>query len=264
MHFTTLLIEPPGIDSQLINLMLAPEKFLVNKAECGPKAWNLIIESDPPDLVIVDTDLPLNGNVRIGASQLMELMSRRSGWRKIPKLVLTSDSSSSIFQQTTKKNVCAAILKPYDPRRFIQEVFNCISKRLDAHIKEINRQHIQLGTQIKNITNMLNQGDTINLKNRLGTILAEIEDHFAFEEQYMSQHFYPDFVEHQKGHKQVLTNAAKLIDEICTSSPMIANQKIKQLSTDVFDVTDDKKYIGFLYGLLESLTTHLKTVDFKE
>ncbi|MET0005984.1 MAG: response regulator [Candidatus Thiodiazotropha sp.] len=105
MHFTTLLIEPPGIDSQLINLMLAPEKFLVNKAECGPKAWNLIIESDPPDLVIVDTDLPLNGNVRIGASQLMELMSRRSGWRKIPKLVLTSDSSSSIFQQTTKKNL---------------------------------------------------------------------------------------------------------------------------------------------------------------
>ncbi|MES9829191.1 MAG: response regulator [Candidatus Thiodiazotropha sp.] len=257
MHFTTLLIEPPGIDSQLIDLMLAPEKFLVTKAECGPAAWNLIIESEPPDLVIIDTDLPLKGNVHIGASRLMELMSSRPDWSKIPKLVLTSHSSSSIFQQTTKKNVCAAILKPYDPRRFIQEVFNCIRKRLDAHIKEINRQHIQLGTEIKNVCNMTNQED---IKESLGMIHSHIESHHAFEEQFMSQHCYPDFIDHQKGHKQMLKDTEILIDEIYSSNPNGAIEKMKQLNVVVFDEDQDKKYISFLYDLLDSLTSDLKSL----
>ncbi|PVV08018.1 MAG: hypothetical protein B6D77_12640 [gamma proteobacterium symbiont of Ctena orbiculata] len=252
MHFTTLLIEPPGLDSQLINLMLAPEKFRVKSVECGPVAWNLILGSDPPDLVLIDTDLPLNGNVRIGASQLMELMSSRPGWKDIPRLVLTSDSSTSIFQESDKTNVCSAILKPYDPRRFIQEICNCISKSLDAHIREVNRQHIQLGTKIKNLANIQSQKQ---IKESLGGILTDIEMHFDFEEKFMSEHYYPDFIEHQKGHQQLYKNAKMLIDEICSGDRVTFNKKIDQLSINVFDgVEDDKKYINFLYKLLDSLT----------
>ncbi|PVV08713.1 MAG: hypothetical protein B6D82_14975 [gamma proteobacterium symbiont of Ctena orbiculata] len=259
MHFTTLLIEPPGTDSQLINLMLAPEKFHVKTAECGPVAWNQILENDPPDLVIVDTDLPLTGNVRIGAAQLLDLMSERPRWRNAPNLMLTSDSSSAIFQQSNKKSVCAAILKPYDPRRFIQEVYNCIRKQLDAHIKEVNRQHIELGTEIKNVAKMYNQNA---IKGRLKGILNSLERHFKFEEEFMLQHYYPDLDVHQKGHRQIFAKAKELIDEICHRDQVITGDKIDLIIENVFDgVEDDKKYIAFLYDLLESLTNHITTAN---
>ncbi|MBT3059607.1 MAG: hypothetical protein KME44_12400 [Candidatus Thiodiazotropha sp. (ex Lucina pensylvanica)] len=257
MHFTTLLIEPPGTDSQLINLMLAPEKFHVKTAECGPAAWNLILENDPPDLVIIDTDLPLAGNVRIGAAQLLDLMSERLRWRNAPKLMLTSDDSAAIFQQSNKKSVCAAILKPYDPRRFIHEVYCCIRKQLDAHIKEVNRQHIELGTEIKSVAKLYNQNA---IKGRLKEILNSLERHFEFEEEFMLQHYYPDLKAHQKGHRRLFDNAKELIDELCRSDQVITGAIIDQIIDNVFDgVDDDKKYIAFLYDLLESLTSHITT-----
>ncbi|MEW8508448.1 MAG: response regulator [Candidatus Thiodiazotropha sp.] len=257
MHFTTLLIEPPGTDSQLINLILAPEKFHVKTAECGTDAWNLIIESDPPDLVIIDTDIPLKGNVRIGAAQLMDLMSQLPQWHKTPKLMLTSDASSTVFQQASKKGVCAAILKPYDPRRFIHEIHCCIRKQLDAHIKEVNRQHIELGTEIRNVAKIYNQ-DAIKAK--LKEILNGVERHFAFEEAYMLHHYYADLEEHRTGHEQIYSQAKKLIDDICQGGQVITGDKLDQIIATIFDgVDDDKKYIGFLYELLESLTSEITT-----
>ncbi|MEW8149559.1 MAG: hemerythrin family protein [Candidatus Thiodiazotropha endolucinida] len=98
----------------------------------------------------------------------------------------------------------------------------------------MNRQHIQLGTQILNVAKMKNQGDINNLKERLGAILTDIEMHFSFEEDYMSRHYYPEFTEHQKGHRQVLTKAERLIDEICSGYPVVDREKVKQLSTVVF------------------------------
>jgi hemerythrin-like metal-binding protein len=257
MHFTTLLIEPPGVDSQLINLMLAPEKFHVKTAECGPDAWNLILESDPPDLVIIDTDLPLNGDLRIGASQLIELMQERPGWSHTPRLILTSDGSSTIFQQVDKAHVCAAILKPYDPRRFIQEIYHCLRNKLDAHIKELNRQHIELRNLIKNVAKSQNQK---TIKEGLRDFLIYLERHFDFEEQYMQHHYYPYVVEHQEGHGTLYAKAKKLINGICRSDQVITGDIMDNVILSVFDgVEDDKKYIDFLYELIDSLTNQITT-----
>ena len=255
MHFTTLLIEPPGIDSQLLQVMLAPEKFRVDSVECGSDAWNLIIRNDPPDLVIIDTDLPLSGRIRIGATQLLELMSTQPRWQQIPRLVLTSDDSSDILRHIKDPHICAAILKPYDPIRFMQEVFNCLSRYLQRHIEEVNRQHLQLGTQVKRVAATCRLQTAHDINGSLRAIPAAMEKHFEFEEAFMSRHNYPDFMAHYQGHLQIRTKVNALIEETCAGEPSRFAEKIEQLGKNILDgVDDDKRYIDFLYGLIDSLT----------
>ncbi len=254
MHFSTLLIEPPGIDSQLLQLMLAPEKFRVETAEWGPDAWNLILQTMPPDLVIVDTDLPLSGTLRIGASQQLTLMADRPQWRNTAKLVLTSDPSTSILQTAKAAGVSSMIRKPYDPRRFMQAIYESLSHILEVHIKEINRQHLQLGNQLAELIKSCKSGDTLAAKKKLMRLPNAIDAHFVFEEGFMARHNYPDLIKHHHGHRELMAKTEAVIGELCSSDSDIDVTRLELLNKELFvGVDDDKKYIDFLYDLIDSL-----------
>ena len=254
MHFTALLIEPPGIDSQLLKLMLAPEKFRVQSAECGQQAWNLILESAPPDLVIIDTDLPLNGSIRIDAAQLMNLMREQPDWEHVPKILLTSENTPRIMRFTNDPSIEAAILKPYDPRRFMQEVCDSQRKMLQKHIEEVNRQHLELGALLQDAIKQVERQSTAHIGPTLNQLISTIQKHFAFEEQFMSKHSYPDLIEHQKNHRQLLDRADVLITQHLKRQTAMTVDKLEKLRKALFeDLSDDKKYIQFLQELRTSL-----------
>lgn len=248
VHFSILLIEPPGIDSQLINLMLAPENFHVSSAECGTEAWNLIQESDPPDLVVIDIDLPVSGQIRIGGNQLLQLLGKKSGWRDVPKMILTSSQNSSIPKQLPVSQIEAIILKPYDPRRFMDEIYGSLSKHLDSHIQEINRQHIHLASLIQELATLSSKAsDRYTIHQKLKEFLEFTSHHFAFEENFMYQHNYPDFAIHHQNHNQLLTETNTLVSEIVSGSQPIHPKTVGLLKRDFFDdVSDDERYITFL------------------
>lgn len=263
MHFRTLLIEPPGIDSQLIRVMLAPEKFQVEAAECGPDAWNLIQRTEAPDLVVIDTDLPLSGDLHIGASQILELMSSRPEWRQTPKLILVTEQKPGMLQMARNAGSSVIILKPYDPRRFMQEIFNSLTQILEHHIETVNHQHVQLAARLQRAAqderNDCNPGQAH--KTTLAGILDAIEEHFAFEERFMSRHNYPGFIEHHSNHQQRLERARVLTQTpVDNSADQVANSA-ERLRNELFDdIEDDRKYIDFLHGLRRSLGVGEKPV----
>lgn len=256
MHFTALLIEPPGIDSQLLKLMLAPEKFRVKSAECGQQAWNLILESTPPDLVVIDTDLPLRGNIRIDATQLLKLMRKQPAWEHVPKIILTSENTPRIMRFTQDPSIEAAILKPYDPRRFMQEVYDSQSKLLEKHIQEVNRQHLELGSLLKDVATQAEQQSMAHFRPTLNHLHLAIKRHFAFEEQFMSRYNYPDLIEHKRNHHQLLVRTDTLITQYLKQPESLTVEIIEELRKELFeDLSDDKKYIHFLQELRKSLIT---------
>ena len=257
MHFTTLLIEPPGIDSQLLQLMLAPEKFQVETAECGPDAWNLILKNEPPDLLIIDTDLPLNGTLRIGAGQLLQLMADQPAWRDTPKLMLTSDHRASVLQHAKEAGISAVILKPYDPRRFMQEVCNSLSRQLEAHIKAINSQHLELGRQLMALSQSCKHGKRQKAEARSRLFLQALDKHFAFEEAFMSRHQYPDALAHHRGHRDLMNNTENVFSDMFSNDSTLDAGRLEQLRRELFvGVDDDKRYIDFLHDLIDSLLHH--------
>ncbi|MCG7982518.1 MAG: hypothetical protein JAY90_07150 [Candidatus Thiodiazotropha lotti] len=254
MHFSTLLIEPPGIDSQLLQLMLAPEKFRVRTSECGLKAWNTILTDDVPDLVVMDADLPQQGEIQITAVQLLEMMNNQAQWCNIPKVILASNSNTSILKISSVTSVNAIILKPYDPRRFIQEVYKSLTQHIESHIAEVNRQHIQLGTAFQELIKLSEIGNTNDLKRNFTQLSHTIEKHFDFEEHFMARHNYPDFIDHHENHKQLLTIVENMKVEMAQSGKSITTKRIIKLRSDLFeDVNDDKQYIKFLTNLRTSL-----------
>ncbi|MCG7922653.1 MAG: hypothetical protein N0C83_14200 [Candidatus Thiodiazotropha lotti] len=254
MHFSILLIEPPGIDSQLLQLMLTPEKFRVRTSECGLKAWNTILTDDVPDLVVMDADLPQQGEIQITAVQLLEMMNNQAQWCNIPKVILASNSNTSILKISSVTSVNAIILKPYDPRRFIQEVYKSLTQHIESHIAEVNRQHIQLGTAFQELIKLSEFGNTNDLKRNFTQLSHTIEKHFDFEEHFMARHNYPDFIDHHENHKQLLTIVENMKVEMAQSGKSITTKRIVKLRSDLFeDVNDDKQYIKFLTNLRTSL-----------
>ncbi|MCM8857277.1 MAG: response regulator [Candidatus Thiodiazotropha sp.] len=157
VHFSTLLIEPPGIDSEVLKVMLAPEKFRVESAENGIQAWNLIQEGDPPDLIVIDVDLPQKGSIRVGGIQLLQLINQKQGWREVPKIILTSTPDSDMLKNIPTDSIEAVIIKPYDPMRFMNEVYDSLSRQLERHINEVNQQHIQLAGMLHELIELTDQ-----------------------------------------------------------------------------------------------------------
>ncbi|MES9863194.1 MAG: hemerythrin domain-containing protein [Candidatus Thiodiazotropha sp. LLP2] len=254
MHFSTLLIEPPGLDSQLVHLMLAPEKFRVLTAECGMEAWNMILANDTPDLIVMDADLPHKGKIQITVVQLLELMNNQPLWCNVPKVILTSKQNPKILEFSNNPSVNAIILKPYDPRRFIHEIFTSLTIHIETHIAEINRQHIQLGTVFQELIKLTQQSNRNKIDRAFESLPVTIEKHFKYEEQFMLRHSYPDFIEHHKNHQLLLAMIESIKNDKKTNKQMINKQQIEKLQKDLFeDVNDDKKYINFLYELRSSL-----------
>ncbi|ODB85297.1 hypothetical protein A3195_17005 [Candidatus Thiodiazotropha endoloripes] len=254
MHFSILLIEPPGIDSQLLQLMLAPEKFRVRTSECGLKAWNAILTDDVPDLVVMDADLPQQGEIQITAVQLLEMMNNQAKWCNVPKVILASNSNSSILKISSISSVNAIILKPYDPRRFMQEIYKSLTQHIESHITEVNRQHVQLGAAFQELIKLSEQQNANDLARAFTQLSHAIEKHFDFEEHFMARHNYPDFIDHHDNHKLLLTMVDKMKAEMAQPEKSITTQRIEKLRTDLFeDVNDDKKYIKFLSNLRSSL-----------
>lgn len=256
VHFSTLLIEPPGIDSELLKVMLAPEKFRVTALECGAEAWNLIQESDPPDLVVMDIDLPIKGAIRIGASQLLQLMCHKPEWRDIPKIIFTSNPDADMLRLLPSKQIKALIVRPYDPRRFMGEVFSGLNCRLDQHIHEINQAHIVMARMLRDL--IMTAEVSLNrsaIYPKLAAFVDYVEHHFALEEQFMSGHLYQDLENHHQSHDKMLNRANSLLHDIQSGDVETRAGDFHSLRQVILkDVDLDRDYISFLRSIRDELS----------
>ncbi|MCU7872905.1 MAG: response regulator [Candidatus Thiodiazotropha sp. (ex Lucinoma borealis)] len=251
VHFSILLIEPPGIDSEVLKVMLAPEKFRVESAENGIQAWNLIQEGDPPDLVVIDVDLPQKGSIRVGGIQLLQLINQKQGWREVPKIILTSTPDSDMLKKIPTDSIEAVIIKPYDPMRFMNEVYDSLSRQLERHINEVNQQHIQLAGMLHELIELTDQRTEKSLQyNKFKQFLAILELHFNLEEQFMSQHHFSMLIEHSKNHQLMLETVNIMFNDVMSGRHTLSREDLEQIKQAIFgDVNDDKDYIDFLQNI---------------
>ncbi len=258
VHFSTLLIEPPGIDSQLLKVMLAPEKFRVTAIECGAEAWNLIQETDPPDLIVIDIDLPTKGAIRIDASQLLQLICHKPNWRDIPKIIFTINPNTETLQKLPKKQTGVVIAKPYDPRRFMQEVYRALTHRLEHHIREINQEHIQLTGMLRGLRAMADGiDDSSALHQKVTDVARFIEHHFALEEQFMLQHAYRELEHHCQQHDRMSRRASSLAQDIQSGQIKHTVSDFDTFQQEILkDIALDKDYITFLREIRNEVSNH--------
>jgi len=82
---------------------------------------------------------------------------------------------------------------------------------LKLNIPEIDTQHETLIGLINQIhDNMLQGADRPTLDGLLSQLLAHTRDHFAYEEELMSQHGYPEYEAHRSDHHRLLQHIEDL------------------------------------------------------
>lgn len=83
----------------------------------GAEAWEAI-QSDPPDLLITDLQMP-----RLNGLQLIEKIRRQPGLETLPIIVLTAKGFELSTEQLAEKwGVLAVMGKPFSPRELLRLV----------------------------------------------------------------------------------------------------------------------------------------------
>lgn len=89
----------------------------VRCATDGQAAWEAI-ESDPPDLLITDLQMP-----RLNGLDLIENIRRQPGLASLPIIVLTAKGFELSTEQLAEKwGVLAVVGKPFSPRELLRLV----------------------------------------------------------------------------------------------------------------------------------------------
>ena len=114
-----LLIEDNAGDAQLMRIAFdeaLPDARLSVIAD-GETALNTLLEGGPPDLVLLDLNLP-----KFDGRQVLAEIKADDDLRTIPVVVLTTSSAEEDILRSYQLHANAYVTKPVDFARFIQVV----------------------------------------------------------------------------------------------------------------------------------------------
>jgi len=143
------------------------------------------------------------------------------------------------------KHVDAFILSPFNPKRFLKEVNKLINKGINKHIAEIHQQHIDLARRINQLIDITEYStDVVEKIEKLMIIKQLAFEHFDFEESYMRNHNYADYLVHFQNH-EVMRNSIRFL--LKDPKERINKDELKKFYSEMFDdLKDDEQYIRFL------------------
>ena len=109
--------------SQLLQFILQTQGYSVEMADDGDVALKLLdAQKEPPDLILMDLELPyLNGTM------LIRHLRAKPGWKNVPVLMLTAQSSEEDIAQAIDAGASDYMLKPFEPMGLIRRIQRIMS-----------------------------------------------------------------------------------------------------------------------------------------
>lgn len=116
MKYTAVIVDDFENTRFVIGLTLSMEGFNVLKAESGEEALKLF-NGQPIDLLITDLNMP--GMTGI---ELTSRIREKPEYRRLPILMLTTETDAAKKNEATIAGVTAIIKKPFERDDFIKKV----------------------------------------------------------------------------------------------------------------------------------------------
>lgn len=106
-----LMVEDEEDTASLLKFLLERASYQVVHAKDGRQAQELITTIPPPDIVLLDVMLPF-----LSGLQVLILIRKREGWKKVPVVMLTADGSEHDIKRALESGANDYMIKPFNPR----------------------------------------------------------------------------------------------------------------------------------------------------
>ena len=106
-----LMVEDEEDTASLLKFLLERASYQVVHAKDGRQAQELITTIPPPDIVLLDVMLPF-----LSGLQVLTLIRKRVGWKKVPVVMLTADGSEHDIKRALESGANDYMIKPFNPR----------------------------------------------------------------------------------------------------------------------------------------------------
>ncbi|MCS6296227.1 MAG: response regulator [Nitrospira sp.] len=106
-----LMVEDEEDTASLLKFLLERANYQVVHAKDGRQAQELITTISPPDIVLLDVMLPF-----LSGLQVLTLIRKREGWKKVPIVMLTADGSEHDIKRALESGANDYMIKPFNPR----------------------------------------------------------------------------------------------------------------------------------------------------
>jgi DNA-binding response OmpR family regulator len=107
---TALVVEDDDQIAQLLRFILEREGYRVEVAPDGRAAQRLVASLAPPSVVLLDVMLPY-----LDGYQLLAEMRGRSGWERLPIIMLTAKSQEKDVVRALDAGANDYVVKPFRP-----------------------------------------------------------------------------------------------------------------------------------------------------
>ena len=106
-----LMVEDEEDTASLLKFLLERANYQVVHAKDGRQAQELIATIPPPDMVLLDVMLPF-----LSGLQVLTIIRKCEGWKKVPIVMLTADGSEHDIKRALESGANDYMIKPFNPR----------------------------------------------------------------------------------------------------------------------------------------------------
>jgi DNA-binding response OmpR family regulator len=114
---TILIVEDDEVTSYMLEFLLQREGYAVTKALDGKEAYQLIDNSKPFDIVLLDIMVPY-----INGFELVSHIRSLPAWEKIPVLMLSGKSQEKDIIKALDSGATDYIVKPFQPGEVLARI----------------------------------------------------------------------------------------------------------------------------------------------
>jgi two-component system cell cycle response regulator DivK len=112
-----LVVEDQEDNRQILRDLLASADYEMTEAENGQEALDAMAKAPPPDLILMDIQLPI-----MDGYEATRRIKANPAWKHIPIIVVTSYALSGDEAKARDSGCDAYITKPYSPRQLLAKV----------------------------------------------------------------------------------------------------------------------------------------------
>lgn len=114
MSINVLAVDDSRTMRDMLNLALTGAGFRAHLAEDGMHGLE-VLEGVDPDVIITDINMP-----RLDGFGFIDAVRGDDRWRRIPILVLTTESAADLKARAREAGATGWIVKPFDPAKLVK------------------------------------------------------------------------------------------------------------------------------------------------